>query len=302
MANSDRDTPLILVVEDDPDASQIAEHMLIGLGCHAVVASNAMEGLFLLREGRPDLVLLDISLPDMDGVEFLDAAARMPDAKGVPFIVASAIYGADSAMTRALRERGVLRYLSKPFSSRQLEQALRQILRGWEPQRPEDDLDAAVTSFSEGGTLEIDIGELAIRSLTGMRAVPEDDAEDDSEDEEIVVEDPDLDNNIGELIGPLHASVIRDEGRLDAEVIRLAEDAVSIQTTQIQPRPGDLLRLELRARMVGFDQQIHHVSVLLLTRVGNVQRRGVAWEIGLAVQAAKPDDLWPKIGEVWRPV
>ena len=302
MASPERDQPLILVVEDDPDASRIAEHMLTAMGCYTAIANNAMEGLFLLREGRPDLVLLDISLPDMDGVEFLDAAAKMPEAKGVPFIVASAIFGSDSAMTRLLRERGVLRYLAKPFSSRQLERALRQVLYDWEPSAPPEHDDPTTSSYSEGSTLEIDIGELAIRSLTGMKAVSEAEmSEEDEEEEEIIVEDRDLDDNIGELIGPLHASVVRDEGRVDAEVVKIQDDGLVIQTSQVQPRPGDLVRLELRARMVGFDQEIHHISVLLLTRVASIQRRGVVWEIGLEVQVAKPDDLWPKIGEVWRP-
>ncbi len=163
--------------------------------------------------------------------------------------------------------------------------------------------------------MEVDVGELAIRSLASMKAVEQADidvsvaaatveqrfVDEDPSQLDIVVEDNAPDDNIGELIGPLHASVLRDEVRLDADIVGIQDEGVVIQTAQIQPHPGDLVRLELRARMVGFDQEIHHISVLLLTRVANIQRRGVAWEIGLLIQMAKPDDLWPKIGEVWRP-
>ncbi len=315
MAFTERDQPLILVVEDDPDAALIAEHMLEALGCHTAIAANAMQGLFLLKEGRPDLVLLDISLPDMDGVAFLDSSSKMSEAKGVPFVVASAIYASDSPMTRSLRERGVWRFLEKPFSSRQLETALRQVLPGWKPTGPVEEDDPAAASFGDGSTLEFDVGEFAIRSLAGMKAVGPSDIDEgvpsaetvvDFEDEDpsqldIVVEDDAADDNIGEVIGPLHASVLRDNVRLDTDVVGIQDEGIVIQTAQIQPRPGDLVRVELRARKVGFDQEIHHISVLLLTRVSNIQRRGVAWEIGLLVQMAKPDDLWPKIGEVWRP-
>jgi len=297
MTVQERDRPLVLVVEDDPDAARIAQDMLESLGCHAAIASNAMEGLFIVNEGRPDLVLLDISLPDMNGVAFLDAARSMPEARDVPVIVASAIYKSDSHMTRSLRERGAFRYLEKPFSRSQLQKALAQVLPGWTASTPVHTDDPAAESYSEGSTLELDVNDLGIESLTGIRAI----ADDDIEDEEIVIEDRDLDDNIGELIGPLHASVVRDDGRVDVEVVGLREDAVTIQTGQLQPRPGDLIRLELRARKVGFDQEIHHVSVLLLTRAGSVQRRGVAWEVGLLVEMARPDDLWPSIGEVWRP-
>ena len=313
MAFAERDQPLILVVEDDPDAAQIAEHMLEALGCHTAIAANAMQGLFLLKEGRPDLVLLDISLPDMDGVAFLDSAAKMREAKGVPFVVASAIYASDSPMTRSLRERGVWRFLEKPFSSRQLETALRQVLPGWKPTSPVLP-DTAGASLGEGSTMEFDIGELAIHSLAGMKAIDQTDidagvpaatVEQEFEDEDPsqldIVVDSAADDNIGEMIGPLHASVLRDDARLDADIVGIQAEGVVIQTAQIQPRPGDLVRLELRARMIGFDQEIHHISVLLLTRVANIQRRGVTWEIGLLVQMAKPDDLWPKIGDVWRP-
>jgi len=162
--------------------------------------------------------------------------------------------------------------------------------------------------------MEFDIGELAIHSLAGMKAIDQTDidagvpaatVEQDFEDEDPsqldIVVDSAADDNIGEMIGPLHASVLRDDARLDADIVGIQAEGVVIQTAQIQPRPGDLVRLELRARMIGFDQEIHHISVLLLTRVANIQRRGVTWEIGLLVQMAKPDDLWPKIGDVWRP-
>ena len=297
MPEPDRHRPLILVVEDDPDAARIAEDMLEGLGCHAAVANNAMEGLFILNEGRPDLVLLDISLPDMNGVAFLDAARSMPEAKDIPVIVASAIYKADSQMTRELRSRGAFRYLEKPFSSRQLEQALRQVLPGWEPSAPLL-TDLSGSSLSEGSTMEIDIGDIGIESLSRIPAITDDDLDDD---EDFVIDDRELDDNIGEMIGPVHAAVVREERRISVDISQVSKEQVTIQTGQFQPRPGDLVRLELRARKVGFDQQIEHISVLLLTRAGSVQRRGVVWEVGLQIEMAKPDDLWPSIGEVWRP-
>ena len=277
-APADLTRPLILIIEDDPDAGRIAEGMLRSLGCRTTLAEDALEGLFKLRDERPTLILLDISLPDIDGAGFVDMARGVPEAAGVPIIVASAHYAADSDMTRSLRERGVRRYLRKPFGTAQLENALRQVLVGWEPTEPDSgEVDTT------GSTVEfeaLDIGRSVTPKPQPAPAVP--------------------DAKPGQLIGPLTAAILRDDSRLDVQIEVVQAETVVIQCSQLQPRPGDLVRLELAARRAGANGEIEFVSVQLLTRATTVQKRGVAWQVALVVHAARPETLWPALGALFR--
>ena len=73
----------IVVVEDHDDARRYLDLLLRQLGAKVMVARNAFEGLELIKNSRPDLVLSDIKMPGMNGFELLDeirALERMPEA------------------------------------------------------------------------------------------------------------------------------------------------------------------------------------------------------------------------------
>ena len=114
----------VLLVEDDP---LIRAALLRGLGerGHAVAsAPNALTGLAQAVADRPDLVVLDLGLPDMDGTTML---RMLRGASRVPVIVATA--RDDEAEIVAVLDAGADDYLVKPFSAAQLDARIRAVLR-----------------------------------------------------------------------------------------------------------------------------------------------------------------------------
>jgi PAS domain S-box-containing protein len=115
----------ILVVEDNPVNQEVISHMLRRLGCQIHVASSALEGLRALCEKRFDLVLMDIQMPGMDGVEALGyfrrgASGRFafvnPPETPVIAVTANALDGDEERFLNL----GFDDYLSKPFRQSQL--------------------------------------------------------------------------------------------------------------------------------------------------------------------------------------
>ena len=83
---------LVLVVEDHADTRHMIEEYLRFEGIPSVGAENGMQGLTALREHHPCVVLLDLSMPVMDGFRFREEQLRMPDGHlaGIPIVVLSA--------------------------------------------------------------------------------------------------------------------------------------------------------------------------------------------------------------------
>ena len=116
--------PNVLVVEDDP-AIRSALIRSLGERGHAVSsAPDAMTGLREAMESRPDLVVLDLGLPDLDGAELLRMLRAV---SSVPVIVATA-RDDDASMVRAL-DAGADDYVVKPFSAETLDARIRAVLR-----------------------------------------------------------------------------------------------------------------------------------------------------------------------------
>lgn len=122
------DAPLAMIIEDDPDASEIAGGMLQMLGFRIKICPDAHQALYSLAETVPDLILLDICLPEMDGVNLLKVARRVAEARDVPVIAASAVYPKGGPIERSLRELGVRVFMSKPFTLPSLKSALDQVM------------------------------------------------------------------------------------------------------------------------------------------------------------------------------
>lgn len=114
----------VVLVEDDIEIRRLVADALAENGHDVESADSAMQGLELAVKGHPDLVLLDLGLPDLDGTELL----RMIRAVSrVPVIVVTA-RGADSVVVSTL-DAGADDYLVKPFSVSQLKARVRAVLR-----------------------------------------------------------------------------------------------------------------------------------------------------------------------------
>ena len=121
----------ILAVDDDPQALRNVRDVLVSDGFEAVVTGEPQEALRLMTEEQPQLVLLDLVLPETDGIDLMVEMHRTTD---VPVIFLSA-YGRDEQIARAF-EKGASDYVVKPFSPTELLARIKAALRRREVSEP----------------------------------------------------------------------------------------------------------------------------------------------------------------------
>ncbi|WP_027482490.1 response regulator transcription factor [Deinococcus pimensis] len=131
----------ILLVEDNLDIAQLIKEDLEHAGFEVTHAASGASGLVSAREHLPDLVLLDLGLPDFDGIE---VARRLRHSSAVPIIVLTAMDAVERKL--ALFEVGADDYVTKPFSSDELLARVRVQVRRQQPR-----------SLLTLGELELDI-------------------------------------------------------------------------------------------------------------------------------------------------
>ncbi len=110
--------PTILVVDDEPDTVDFLRDTLKAEGFQIVVAYDGREALDVMARRRPDLVLLDVMMPELSGFEVLEAMGRNEATAGIPVVVLTA-RGDDVDAQRGMA-LGARRYMSKPFDVRAL--------------------------------------------------------------------------------------------------------------------------------------------------------------------------------------
>jgi two-component system, OmpR family, phosphate regulon response regulator PhoB len=137
----------ILVIEDEADIRQVLDYNLKSAGHEVVEAARGSDGLRLLREREPDLVLLDLMLPDMPGTEVCRAIKDNPATRLLPVVMLTA---RGEEIDRVVGfEIGADDYITKPFSVRELVLRIRAVLRRRE-------LPAAEAGSIEFGNLRIE--------------------------------------------------------------------------------------------------------------------------------------------------
>jgi CheY-like chemotaxis protein len=110
----------ILVVEDDPDIMRILTHALTGAGFKVIPAYGGEDAIRKVRLNMPDLVMTDLAMPKISGVEVIQAIKEDPDTKHIP-VVAVTAHVWDS-IAQAAGQVGCDGYISKPFSTKQIVQ------------------------------------------------------------------------------------------------------------------------------------------------------------------------------------
>lgn len=129
--------PLALIVEDDQDAAEVAVLMLKLCGFRTKQVGTANDALLAAAEERPDLILLDICLPDMNGVGFLRVASKMPGFRRVKILAASALHPANGPIGTQLKRMGVKHYLDKPYRVGEMREKLQEIFPRMRSNAPE---------------------------------------------------------------------------------------------------------------------------------------------------------------------
>ena len=117
----------VIVIEDEPDIQEIILHNLLRDGYQVEATSNGEKGLELVRRIEPDLVLLDLMLPGLDGVEVCRRMKADPRTQAVSIIMVTA-RGEESDIVLGLG-LGADDYVTKPFSPRELMERVKAVLR-----------------------------------------------------------------------------------------------------------------------------------------------------------------------------
>ena len=138
----------ILVVDDEPDAVELVLFNLKGAGYDVVSAADGAEALKHARTFAPDLILLDVMLPEVDGLEVCKLLRRDPATSGIPIIMLTA---KAAEIDRILGlELGADDYVTKPYSPRELVLRVKSLLRRRAPETEK-------TEVMDFGDLTIDV-------------------------------------------------------------------------------------------------------------------------------------------------
>ena len=108
----------ILIVEDSQTERQVLRKMLEKGGHLVIAATDGVEGKAMARQNNPDLILMDVVMPGMNGFQATRKLTRDPDTADIPIIMITSRTG-DKHRDRAL-ELGVKRYLGKPYQEADL--------------------------------------------------------------------------------------------------------------------------------------------------------------------------------------
>lgn len=117
--------PKLVIADDEADIRRLIVFLLRSYDLYE--AQSGRRALELIREVRPDLVLLDIMMPEMTGLEVLDAMGEDALTASIPAVLLSA-KGQAAEIERGLRS-GAARYLVKPFESQSLRTCVAEVLR-----------------------------------------------------------------------------------------------------------------------------------------------------------------------------
>lgn len=116
----------ILTVDDERDVLELIRFHLTKAGYGVIQATSGREALDIIRTRPPDLVLLDLMLPDIDGFGVCEILRRHPSTAAIPIVIVSAWAAPD---TRSLGlELGALDYVTKPFSPKLLVARVQRLL------------------------------------------------------------------------------------------------------------------------------------------------------------------------------
>ena len=119
--------PTILTIDDAKAVRLLAERALSAFDCEMTEAANGFNGFFAIERARPDLILLDVSMPVMDGLEMLRRIKATPEIADIPVIMLTS--RADHAIIPELPAMGARGSLMKPFDEAALLEKVHGVLK-----------------------------------------------------------------------------------------------------------------------------------------------------------------------------
>ncbi len=118
--------PRVVIADDDPDIRRLVQITVSNAGCDVTVASDGEQALELIRKSPPDLVILDVLMPRMDGWEVARELKADPLTQGVPIMFLTS-RGQEHDVLEGFNS-GAADYMVKPFSPRELQVRVRAVL------------------------------------------------------------------------------------------------------------------------------------------------------------------------------
>jgi DNA-binding response OmpR family regulator len=148
----------ILVVDDKASLRKMVADYMTGQGFRVVTATNGQEALFVAREEKPDLILLDIMMPHMDGYEFIRVFSResSPRESEIPIILLTAKLEESDKVVGL--ELGADDYVTKPFGMRELLARIRAVLRRAAKSSPPAEVLRAADVILDKGMRTVSVG------------------------------------------------------------------------------------------------------------------------------------------------
>lgn len=117
----------ILIIEDEPDITELIKNRVESAGYKTIAAYDGVEGLEMAKKEMPDLILLDILMPRMDGITVAMRLKKMDETKHIPIIICSVTKGPDEeGLTKKI---GVDDYLYKPLNAEELLGKIKKVLK-----------------------------------------------------------------------------------------------------------------------------------------------------------------------------
>lgn len=116
----------ILIIDDEASVRESIAWMLKGSGHEALLAASGLEGARLCRAERPDLAIIDIFMPEQDGIETIIALRR--EFREIPIIAISGGHATSNFLLSAAQKMGAVSILEKPFSLKELLKATTEAL------------------------------------------------------------------------------------------------------------------------------------------------------------------------------
>lgn len=119
---------VVLAIEDNPDSLLLLNYALEMFGCTFLGEVDGKSGLAAAKRHQPDLILLDVILPDCNGIDLMQQLRQDPQTCHIPVIAVTALASADDR--QELLAEGFTGYLSKPYMIDDLEAAVRRYAGG----------------------------------------------------------------------------------------------------------------------------------------------------------------------------
>ncbi|MFQ5850684.1 MAG: response regulator [Candidatus Binatia bacterium] len=121
----------VLLVEDHPDIREVLTRQIESMGFAVIPAKHGREGVQKAFEEKPHLILMDILMPEMDGIEATRIIRSNPETKDIPIVAATALF--IKSDLKSCIEAGCNDYILKPFTLQELQGKIEEFIAGSGP-------------------------------------------------------------------------------------------------------------------------------------------------------------------------